>query len=267
MKSFKFMTVVFVCVWFILVGVTVPGFGQEQQETQSRQETQGEQETQSEPETQPEQDETVETTEPVEKESKKSAGLRQLLDIGIRNAVKLVGIEDGFYKNELIKILLPEKLKKVDKILRQFGGKKLSDSLVKKMNRAAEKASALALDIFVDAVKKIKFKDVVALLSGKEHAATEFLRATTYDTLKEKFSPIIQTTMEEIGALKTYNSYAAKYKNNPFIKELGLDIDIVDYVTEKSIDGLFTMVAKEEEKIRTDPAARVTSLLQTVFGK
>ncbi len=261
MKLFKFMAVVFVCFCLLPVGMTVSGFSQEHQDTQSQQEIQGE------PETQTEQEDAEETTEPVEKESKKSAGLRQLLDIGIRNAVKLVGIEDGFYKNELIKILLPEKLKKVDKLLRQFGGKKISETLIKKMNRSAEKASALALDIFVDAVKKIKFKDVLSLLSGKEHAATEFLRETTYDTLKEKFTPIVQTTMEEINALKTYNSYAAKYKNNPFVKELGLDIDIVDYVTEKSIDGLFTMVAKEEEKIRTDPAARVTSLLQTVFGK
>jgi Protein of unknown function (DUF4197) len=249
MNVLKHTTMALLCLFLFTTSTTGMGFSQEEQETKGE-----------------ETEQTV-TNEPAQKESKNSAGLRQLLDIGIRNAVKLVGVEDGFYKNELIKILLPEKLQKIDKLLRQFGGKKLSDSLIIKMNRAAEKASVLALDIFVEAIKKIKFKDVLALLSSKENTATEFLKENTYDTLKEKFSPMVQTTMEEIDALKTYNSYVAKYKNNPFVKALGLEIDMAEYVTTKTIDGLFIMVAKEEQKIRTNPAARVTGLLKTIFGK
>lgn len=246
MKFIKQITAI-LCFCFILGTITTPCFTVSQQE--------------------PEQNEETETAEPVEKEGKKSAGLRQLLDIGIRNVIKLVGVEDGFFKNDLIKILLPEKLKKVDKILRTFGGKALSDSFILKMNRAAEKSSALVLDIFVDAIKKIKFKDVLSLLSGKENAATEFLKENTYDTLKEKILPIVTNTMEEINVLQTYNKYMEKYKTNPFSRALGLDIDIAEYVTEKTIDGLFIMVAEEEKKIRSDPAARVTGLLKSIFGK
>lgn len=262
MKSLKWLIAALLCFGILMIGMTAPGFSREKQETATEQETQTSQET----ETKQEETTETETDEPIV-ENTKSAGLRQLLSIGVKNAVKLVGIEDGFYKNDLIKILMPEKLKKIDRLVRQFGGKELSETLIKKMNRAAEKASALALDIFIDAVKKIKFQDVLALLSGKEDAATDFLKRTTSETLKEKFMPIVKNTMEEINALKTYNSYVGKYKNNPFVQALGLDIDIAEYVTDRAIDGLFTMIAKEEKKIREDPAARVTNLLQTVFGK
>ena len=194
-------------------------------------------------------------------------GLKELLNIGILNAVKLVGIEDGYYKNEAIKILMPEKLKKVDTFIRKFGGKELSDTLIKKMNRTAEKAAPLAKDIFIEAIKNIKFHDVRSLLSGKENAATEFLETNTSETLKSTFYPIVKKTMEEIEAIKAYNQYIGKYSSNPFTKSLGLELDISQYVTDKAIDGLFIMVAKEEKKIREDPVARVTDLLKSLFGK
>lgn len=198
---------------------------------------------------------------------KNTLGLKELLTIGIHEAVKLVGVEDGFYKNEEIKIPLPEKLRNVDSFLRKFGAKEVSETLIKKMNRAAEQAAPLALDIFIKAIKNITFDDVLALLSGKENAATEFLESNTSETLKSTFYPIVKNTMEEIKALKAYNDYMGKYSSNPLVRSMGLDLDISKYVTDKAIDGLFIMVAKEEKKIRQDPAARVTDLLKIVFGK
>ncbi|MCP5108829.1 MAG: DUF4197 domain-containing protein, partial [bacterium] len=124
-----------------------------------------------------------------------------------------------------------------------------------------------ALDIFVTAIKNIKFKDVLGLLKGKENAATEFLETNTSEPLKEAFYPIVKNTMEEIKALKAFNDYMGKYSSTPFAKSLGLDIDLSEYVTGKAIDGLFIMVAKEEKKIRENPAARVTNLLKVLFGK
>jgi hypothetical protein len=198
---------------------------------------------------------------------KTSMGMKELLNVGIKKAVELVGVEDGFYKNDAIKILMPEKLKKADSLLRKFGGEKLSEDLIRKMNRAAEKAAPLALDLFLEAIKNITFDDVLGLLSGKENAATEFLEVKTSETLKSTFYPIVKNTMEEIKAVKAYNDYIGKYKSNPLTKSLGLELDLSQYVTDKAIDGLFIMVAKEEKKIREDPAARVTDLLQNLFGK
>ncbi len=249
----------FLCALLIMGISTGTVFAQEAQETQETQEAQETQESQEVQESQEE-----EEAQPTDK---KTLGLKELLKVGIETAVKLVGVEDGFYGNEGIKILMPEKLKKVDSLIRKFGGKKYSDALIKKMNRAAEKAAPLALDIFLEAIKNIKFSDVMGLLSGKENAATEFLETSTSDTLKETFYPIVKNTMEEIKAVKAYNDYIGKYSSNPLAQSLDLELDISKYVTGKAIDGLFVMVAKEEEKIRKDPAARVTDLLKGLFGK
>ncbi len=204
---------------------------------------------------------------PEKNPDKNTRGLKHLLNIAVQNAVELVGIEDGFYRNDAIKILLPEKLKKIDRFVRMLGGRELSEILVKKMNRAAEKAVPLAKEIFLKAIKNIKITDVLGLLSGKENAATEFLETNTSETLKTTFYPIVKNTMEEIKALKSYNDFIGKYSSNPFTKSLGLEMDISKYVTDKAIDGLFIMVAKEEKKIREDPAARVTDLLKLLFRK
>lgn len=206
-----------------------------------------------------------ENTAPVT--DKKSAGLKELLKVGIKTAVQLVGVEDGFYKNDEIRIPLPDKLKKADKLLRRFGAGRLSDDLIKKMNRAAEKAAPLALDIFLEAIKNITFDDVLGLLSGNDNAATVFLQNKTSEPLKTAFYPMVKNTMEEVKAVKAYNDYMGKYSSNPFVKSLGLELDISRYVTDKAIDGLFLMVGKEEKKIREDPAARATDLLKVLFGK
>ena len=195
-----------------------------------------------------------------------SEGLKEALTVGVQEAVKLVGVEDGFYKNSAIKILLPEKLQAADKVARQLGGEELSEMLVEKMNRAAEKAAPQAQEIFVAAIKDMNFQDAGKILSGGDNAATTYLEENTSEALTASFYPIVKETMQEIGAIKTYDDYIGKVSSNPMMKMAGLDMDINQYVTEKAIDGMFVMVAEQEKKIRQNPAARVTDLLKNVFG-
>jgi len=200
-------------------------------------------------------------------DDKTSLGLKEALLVGIQNAVKTAGTENGFYKNDIIKIMLPEKLKKADSFIRQLGGEELSETFIKKMNQAAEKSAPQALDIFSQSIKEIKIEDAVKLLSAKGNAATEYLEDKTSESLKSSFYPAVKSTMEELGTVKLYNEYIGKYESNPLLKMAGLEIDINKYVTDKTIDGLFVMVADEEGKIRTNPEARITDLLKDVFGK
>ena len=123
------------------------------------------------------------------------SGLKEALNVGIENAVKLVGVEDGYYKNLDIKILLPEELKKVDKTLQDLGGGAISEALVEKMNRAAEKAAPEALDIFVSSVKEMKFDDAMKILSGEKDAASTYLREHASESLEKSFYPVVQNTM------------------------------------------------------------------------
>jgi hypothetical protein len=191
-------------------------------------------------------------------------GIKAALTKGIEQAVAQVGAENGFYKDEAIKILLPENLRKADSLVRQLGGARLSEALVLKMNRAAEKAAPQALDIFVSAISGMQIDDAMQILSGNETAATDYLKANTSDSLNEAFYPIVKDTMEELGVIRLYNDYRAKTASSPLMQMV--DMDINRHVTEKSIDGLFTVVAQEEKNIRRNPAARTTELLQKVFG-
>ena len=197
-------------------------------------------------------------------EEQKVSGIKEALTVGIRNAVKKVGITNGYYKNERIKIMLPENLRVVDEFIGKVGGDQLSDTLVEKMNRAAEKAAPRAEAIFVDTIRNLKIEDATNILTGQDDAATTYLKKNTSESLQASFYPVVKSTMEEINTIKTYNDYVGKYSSNPLGQMI--DMDINQYVTEEAIDGLFIMVAKEEKKIREDPAARVTDLLKQVFG-
>lgn len=191
-------------------------------------------------------------------------GLKEALQVGVQNAVKKVGVEDGFYKNADVKIPLPDKLKKADELLKKVKAEKYSEDLVKKMNRAAETAAPLAMNIFVDSVKKMQLEDAQKILAGKESEATEYLKRTSSDPLKKELYPIVKESMEKVGAIKSYNDFMDKYASNPLTEKINLDI--TDYVTGKAMEGLFKMVGEEEKKIRQDPAARVSDLLKDVFG-
>ncbi|GAK52340.1 hypothetical protein U14_03591 [Candidatus Moduliflexus flocculans] len=199
-------------------------------------------------------------------ESELTDGLKEALKIGTENAVKLVSQEDGFYKNELIKILLPENLRKAEDILKKAGFEAVIDEFELSMNRAAEKAAVSAVSLFGDAITQMTIDDALNILNGKENEATLYFQEKTSAALTTAFQPIIQTAMNDVGVT---NAYQSLQKQVTSALPLGVgdmfDIDLSAYVTEKALDGLFTMLAVEEKKIREDPQARVTELLQKVF--
>ena len=192
-------------------------------------------------------------------------GLKEALSVGTEKAVKEVSQADGYFANEAIKILMPENIQKVSNVLRKVGYQKEVDEFVLSMNRAAEKAAPMAATFFVSAIKEMSFEDARGLLKGGDTAATEFFRKKTHDKMYEAFKPVVSSSMSEVGVTRSYKNMMSKYESIPFVDKQSLDLD--HYVTEKSLDGLFYMVGQEEKKIRTDPAARVTDLLKTVFGK
>ncbi|MEK6527402.1 MAG: DUF4197 domain-containing protein [Nitrospirota bacterium] len=193
------------------------------------------------------------------------SGLKEALSIGTDNAVKNVSKVDGYFGNEAIKILMPEKIQKVADVLRKVGFQKQVDDFVLSMNRAAEKAAPQAVNFFVDSIKQMSVEDAKKILNGGDTAATEYFKAKTSDKIYNAFKPIVSSTMNEAGVSRSYKAMMGKYEALPFMKKESIDLD--HYVTNKSLDGLFYMVGQEEKKIRTDPAARVTELLKTVFGK
>lgn len=194
-----------------------------------------------------------------------ASGLKEALDIGTKNAVREVSKVDGYFKNEAIRILLPEKIRKVGEVLSTVGYKKEVDDFVLSMNRAAEKAAPRAVPIFADAIKHMTFDDAQKILKGGNTAATDFFKEKTRTRLFGEFKPVVTGSMDKVGVAQSYKRMTAGYENIPFMKKEDIDLD--DYVTNKSLDGLFYMVGQEEQKIRTDPAARVTDLLKKVFGK
>jgi hypothetical protein len=191
-------------------------------------------------------------------------GLKEALTIGTGNAVSLVSLKDGYFANQAIKILMPEKIQKVADALGQVGYQKEVDEFVLSMNRAAERAAPQAKSIFVSAIQEMSFEDAKKILNGGDTAATEYFKGKTRGRLTEAFKPIISSSMNEVGATRNYKEMMGKYTALPFMKAEPLDLD--QYVTNKSLDGLFIMVGQEEKKIRTDPAAQVTDLLKAVFG-
>ncbi len=197
-------------------------------------------------------------------DSKIVQGLKEALEIGTANAVKTVSKVDGYYKNPQIKIPLPQSVQKVESVLRAVGYGPKIDELSLSMNRAAEKAAPKAKALFWDAVKAMTFEDARQILKGSDDAATRYFEGKTRDQLQQLFTPIVHTTMQEVGVTRTYQQVYAKVNTIPYADRLKLDLDA--YVTSKALDGLFYMVAEEERKIRKDPAARVTQLLKDVFG-
>jgi hypothetical protein len=192
------------------------------------------------------------------------SGLKEALTIGTRNAVKNVSAVDGYLGNMDIKIPMPEKIRTVADVLSRFGYRKQVDDFIVSMNRAAERAAPKATDYFVGAIREMTFDDARNILNGGDTAATDYFKSKTYDKLYDAFKPAISSSMNEVGVTRSYKEMIGKYESIPFVERKSVDLD--HYVTAKALDGLFYMVAQEEKDIRTDPAARVTELLKTVFG-
>ena len=193
-----------------------------------------------------------------------ASGLRQALDFGIDKQVQKLTQEDGFFRNELVKIALPEELQKVDNTLRKMGLSNLADEGLKVLNRAAEDAVKEATPIFVDAVKGITFSDAKQILLGTDDAATNYLKSTTETQLYASFSPVIKNSFSKVGADQVWSNHITKYNNIPFVTQV--NPDLTDYVTGEALKGVYTMIAVEEQEIRTKSASRTTALLQKVFA-
>jgi len=192
------------------------------------------------------------------------SGLKQALDQGINQEVSKLMSKDGFYKNDLVKILLPEELQKVDDGLRKIGLSSVADEGLKLLNRAAEDATKEALPIFVDAVKGISFNDAKQILLGDQRAATSYLENGTQQALYAKFSPIISNNLGKVGATDLWSGAINKYNAIPFTNDV--NPDLTDYVTQKALEGVFTMIAQEEIEIRSKVSSRGTDLLKRVFA-
>jgi len=191
-------------------------------------------------------------------------GLREALNNGISKQVTKLTATDGFFKNEAVKILLPDELQKVDKTLRDIGLSSLADEGLKVLNRAAEDAVKEATPIFVDVVKGISFTDAKNILLGDDRSATTYLQNSTTTALYSKFNPVIQNSFAKVGADKVWTQIITKYNSIPLVKKV--NPGLTDYTTNKAMDGVFKMIAVEEKNIRTNLNSRTSDLLKKVFA-
>lgn len=191
-------------------------------------------------------------------------GLKEALNIGINNSIHYLGKKDGYFGNAAVKILLPEKARKLEPALRGIGYGPQIDEFTLSMNRAAEKAAPVAADIFSNAITAMTFEDANKILRGSNTAATDYLKEKTYNQLLDKFQPEVRKTMGEYNVTQQFEVLNTKAQNIPLIGQ-AVNLDVNHYVASKALDGLFLILAQEESNIRTNPQARVTDLLKDVF--
>ncbi len=193
------------------------------------------------------------------------SALRQALEIGAQNAGGRLNKLNGFFGNALIKVLLPPEAQKVEATLRSFGMGNLVDKAILSMNRAAEDAAGKAAPIFINSIKQMTITDGVNIVRGGQGAATAYLRTATTSALTSAFRPVIQSSLGKTGATAYWGQVMSAYNKLPITRNK-INPDLTAYVTERALNGLFVTIADEENKIRTNPAARVTDLLSKVFG-
>lgn len=194
-----------------------------------------------------------------------SAGLKQALQIGAKNATSRVSAVNGFLADAAIKVLMPPEAKKVENTLRSIGlGSKVDQAIVA-MNRAAEDASGKAVPIFTNAITSMSIADAMGILQGGNNAATQYLKNQTTASLTAAFKPVIQASLDKVQATKYWSVVFNTYNKLPTTRNK-INPDLAAYVTERALSGVFVYVAQEEAKIRTNPAAQVTDLLKKVFG-
>ena len=193
-----------------------------------------------------------------------NAGLKEALTKGAQAAVAQLGKQDGFLKNERVRIPLPDSLHKVEGMMRGLGMGKYADELVTTMNRAAETAVVEAKPLLVNAVKNMSVQDAKAILGGGQDAATQYFKRTTAAPLTEKFLPIVAKATQKVKLADKYNEFAGKGAKFGLVD--AQDADLNRYVTRKALDGLYLMIAEEEKKIRQDPVGAASSIIRKVFG-
>ncbi|WP_120496040.1 DUF4197 domain-containing protein [Kiloniella sp. EL199] len=193
-----------------------------------------------------------------------STGLKEALRVGSSRVVDKVSLQDGFNKDSNIHIPLPENLKRVQGALRTVGLSSMADDLELKLNRGAEKASVEARELFFDTISKMTLEDARRIYDGRNDEATRYFQQKMSPELKERFKPIIARTLSEVGAINSYEEVISSYKTIPFVPDV--KADLTDYTASKTLEGVFYYLAKEEEQIRQNPAARTTEMLKNVFG-
>ena len=191
-------------------------------------------------------------------------GLKEALNNGIEKGVNQLAIKDGYFKDAQIKLLMPDEAKQVENKLRKIGQGQKVDAMIESMNRAAEDAASSSKELFVSAIKNLSVRDAMNILKGEDNAATLYLSSNTRNELVVKFKPIIKASLDKVGATRHWSTVFNSYNKIPMVQKI--NPDLVDYATNKAIDGLFIQIAKEELEIRKNPAARVTELLKKVFG-
>ncbi|MBC7554346.1 MAG: DUF4197 domain-containing protein, partial [Taibaiella sp.] len=193
-------------------------------------------------------------------------GLRQALELGAKTATNQLSAPNGFFGNALVKVLMPPEAKKVEDALRHVGMGTYVDKAILSMNRAAEDATKQALPIFGNAIKSMTIQDAIGILKGSNDAATQYLKSKTTTQLTSAFRPIISASLDKVNATKYWAEVFEVYNNLPttFNK---VNPDLSAYVTERALNGVFVYVAEEENKIRLNPAERVTDILKKVFGQ
>lgn len=192
-------------------------------------------------------------------------GLKEALVIGTKKAVESASKDGGYLNNPQIRIPLPPRVQQAAGLMRQLGLNKMAEDFEQSINRAAEKAAPQATSIMVDAIKSMTIDDARNILNGENDATTRFFEEHTRDKLSGLFEPIIDTSLNEVGATRYYNQLDGKVSSVPVVGQ-NLNLNLSDYVTSQALDGLFVMIAQEEQKIRSNPVARTSELLQQVFG-
>lgn len=229
---------------------------------------------------------TTSTTKTNLSDSTVTSGLKEALKTGVTFAVQQLGSNNGYLNNTSAKIPLPNNLSAVEKVIRSAGGGKMADDLINSMNSAATKAAPQTAEIFMAAIDKMSLTDAQKILAGKNDAATEYFKTNTTESLKKSITPIIQETMKENNVASYYDNVNNLYKSNAkglvdnsgvmgMAKSFGVDSylpgnskeNLDEFVTNKAIEGLFTMIAQKEAAIRTNPVEQTSSILKQVFGK
>ncbi|MCU7834431.1 MAG: DUF4197 domain-containing protein [gamma proteobacterium symbiont of Taylorina sp.] len=199
-----------------------------------------------------------------------SQGLKEALDVGVKTAVDMLGKKNGFLSDQAVKIMLPEEMETIEKLLRSAGQEEIIDDYVSSMNRAAEQAVPKVTDVFVDSISKMSLRDAQSILSGSDTAATDYFRKNTSKQLSQLINPYIKSAMDKNQVTQYYQSLSSTVKQYDSFgltkKYLGDVEDINKYVTDKTLDGLFTKIADQEKLIRANPMARSTDILKDVFG-
>lgn len=193
-----------------------------------------------------------------------SGGLKEALTQGAGKAVDLLGRQDGFLGNPKVKIPLPESVQQIEGLLRGLGMGRQADELINAMNRAAEAAVPQAKTLLVNSIKQMSVQDAKGILSGGEDSATQYFRRSTAGPLTEKFKPVVKKAMAKVKLAEKYDQLAGKAAKLGLVREQ--DAQLENYVTQKTLDGLYLMIAEEEKAIRKDPAGAAGKLAQKVFG-